>query len=321
MKVVVTGAAGFIGAYVAARLLSDGHEVLGIDNLNVTTDPALKQRRVEGLLDREGFRFERADLKEDATLDLFEAFRPQGVVHLAGRAGVRASVADPAPYMQDNVAVTSALLQRAVRAGSVEHFTFASSSSVYGDGARAPFREDDATDRPISPYAATKKACELLGHAFHHAHGLPVTALRFFSVYGPLGRPDMAVDIFARAMLAGQAVPMYGDGSMERDYTFVEDIADGVVRILSQPRGFEVVNLGNDSPVALSRLIEVLGEAVGVKPEIKPLPAPPGDVTRTHADITKARTLYGYAPRTSITEGARRVVARMRDDQRSGLLP
>lgn len=306
MRALVTGCAGFIGANCAKRLVDAGHEVVGIDSVNDYYDTAVKRARLAQLVPRSNFEFLEGDLLDTNLLDRVFASPPTKILHLAARAGVRASLDDPMVYVRDNVAVTTELLSRAAKA-DVEHFVYASSSSVYGEQVKIPFSETDPVDSPISPYAATKVACERMAHTFHHLYGLPVTGLRFFTVYGPKGRPDMAVWIFSRALLDGKPIRMFGDGSTARDYTFIDDIVDGVERVLDKPLGCQIVNLGNDHPVTLGDMIATMGRVFGREPVIERLPQPAGDVSQTHADISKARSLYRYDPKTSLEQGLTRV--------------
>ena len=235
--------------------------------------------------------------------------RPEAIVHLAARAGVRPSIEAPALYAEVNVVGTVHWLEAACRLEPRPRFVYASSSSVYGDRPTAPFRETDPVDLPVSPYAATKKACELLAYTFHHLHGLPVTGLRFFTAYGPRNRPDLAIAKFAALIDRGDPVPMFGDGSTRRDYTFVADIVDGILRAIEHCRSHHLYNLGNSTPIALGAMIEELGAALGKTPRINHLPEQPGDVRMTCADITRAGAELGYAPRTSFREGLKEFVA------------
>jgi UDP-glucuronate 4-epimerase len=243
-------------------------------------------------------------------------FTPEVVVHLAARAGVRPSIEEPALYASVNVVGTVHLLEAACRLESRPRFVYASSSSVYGDRPDAPFRETDPVDHPVSPYAATKKACELLAHTFHHLHGLPVTGLRFFTAFGPRNRPDLAIAKFARLIDRGAPVPMFGDGTTRRDYTFVADIVDGIVRAIEHCKGHHLYNLGHSEPVELRTMIEAIGEALGKPPILERLPEQPGDVRQTYADISRAATELGYAPRTPFREGLAQFVAWYRDEGR-----
>lgn len=316
-RVVVTGGAGFIGSHLCERLLLRGDEVFAVDNFDPFYDPALKREAVRALERRPGFRLVEADLLDAGAVDegLTAAGAAPGgvdaVVHLAARAGVRPSIEAPELYARVNVEGTAAALELTRRLGA-RGFVFGSSSSVYGNTAPVPFSESDPVDRPISPYAATKRAGELLAHSYSHLYGMAVVCLRFFTVYGPRQRPDLAIHKFARLMDAGKPIPFFGDGSTERDYTYVDDIVQGVegaiAYAVANPGCFELVNLGESDTVPLSRLVELLSDALGVAPRLERLPPQPGDVERTCADLTRARALLGYAPSTRIEAGIPRFV-------------
>ncbi len=308
MRVLVTGAAGFIGSSVTDRLLRDGHEILGLDNFNDFYDPAIKARNLAFAQAHPGFELVRGDILDAPLLaSVFDRFRPERVVHLAAWAGVRPSIERPALYQKVNVEGTTNLLERC-RLDGVERFVFASSSSVYGDREEVPFRETDRVDHPISPYAATKKAGELLCHTWHHLFGLNVDCLRFFTVYGPRQRPEMAIHKFTDAIAHGREVTLFGDGTSSRDYTYIDDIVDGVVASLETVEGYRVFNIGESKTVELGALVDLIGQAVGVAPRVVHLPTQPGDVTRTYADISRARARLGYDPKVGIEEGIRRFV-------------
>lgn len=309
MNFLVTGGAGFIGSHVCERLLDRGHAVWALDDLNPYYDPAIKLRTVGELEARgRGFTFVRGDITERAVVDrLFEQVRFDQVIHLAARAGVRPSLADPALYQRVNVEGTVNLLEAGRRKG-VPKFIIASSSSVYGVNARVPFAEDDPIHRPISPYAASKLACEALGHVYHHVHGLDVVMLRFFTVYGPRQRPDLAIHKFASLISRGKPIPVFGDGSTARDYTYVDDTVDGVIAATERTFGFEIINLGESQTVTLSALIGLLEAALGRKAVVDRQPEQPGDVPITYASIEKARRRLGYQPRVKIEEGIPRFV-------------
>lgn len=303
MRVLVTGCAGFIGASVAARLLAE-HDVVGVDSMNDAYDVRLKEWRL-AQLPPERFRFVRADVADrDAMARLFDEHRFDAVVNLAARAGVRPSIDAPAEYLRTNVEGTLVLLELC-RRRDVRTFAFASSSSVYGDRNPRPFREDCDTDHPLSPYAASKKSAELLGATYAHLHGIDVAALRFFTVYGPAGRPDMAPFRFIRWIAEGEPVVLYGDGSHERDFTYVDDIARGVVSSL-RVRGYEAINLGNDRPATVSQLIDIVEKAVGRPARIERRSPSAADVPKTWADITRARRLLGWQPTVGLEEGVAR---------------
>jgi UDP-glucuronate 4-epimerase len=310
MRTLVTGGAGFIGSHLVDRLLATGHEVVAVDNFDPFYDPARKRANLARAAAHPRFRLVERDIRDAAAIDgLVCEVRPDAIAHLAARAGVRPSIADPALYAEVNILGTVNLLAAACRLEPRPRFVFASSSSVYGDRPDAPFRETDDVDRPVSPYAATKVACERLAYTFHHLHGLPVTGLRFFTAYGPRNRPDLAVARFADLIERGAPVPMYGDGTTRRDYTFVTDIVAGVARAIETCSNFRIYNLGNNQPVALRDMIAMLGEALGRRPLIEELPEQPGDVRMTCADIERARADLGYAPTTPMPEGLRRYVA------------
>lgn len=310
---VVTGGAGFIGSHLCQRLLDRGHPVVVVDCFDSFYDPAIKRRNVEGLAPHGLLRVVEADIRDAAALEA--GVREAGgegaaaVVHLAARAGVRPSIDDPMLYSQVNLDGTVATLEMARRLG-IGRFVFGSSSSVYGNNPKVPFSEDDAVDRPISPYAATKRAGELMCHSYAHLYGLSVVCLRLFTVYGPRQRPDLAIHKFARLMAAGKPIPLYGGGNTRRDYTYVDDIVQGIEGALDytarHPGDFQIVNLGESDTVPLSRLVQLLAAALAVEPLIEQLPAQPGDVDQTFADISRARALLGYDPRVRIQEGISR---------------
>lgn len=310
MHFLVTGGAGFIGSHVAEHLLAAGHEVTVFDDLNPFYDPAIKRATLQ-VLERSGngrFRFVQGDLVERASLDaLFAGERIDQVIHLAARAGVRPSLQEPALYQRVNVEGTVNLLEAGRMAG-VGKFILASSSSVYGVNAKVPFSEDDPIFQAISPYASSKLACEALGHTYHHVYGLDVVMLRFFTVYGPRQRPDLAIHKFARLIDSGRPVPVFGDGSTARDYTYVDDIVSGVLACTRRQFGFGIYNLGESQTVTLLELIALLEQALGRKAVLDRQPLQPGDVPITYADISKARRDLGYDPRTKIAEGIPRFV-------------
>jgi len=309
MNFLVTGGAGFIGSHVCERLLQIGHKVWAFDDLNDFYDPAVKRqnlREIETL--GQPFTFLQGDLTDRKRLDeLLGAVRFDQIIHLAARAGVRPSLRDPALYQRVNVEGTVNLLEAARRQG-VKKITIASSSSVYGVNSKVPFSEDDPIFCAISPYAASKLACEALGHVYHHVYGMDVVMLRFFTVYGPRQRPDLAIHKFARLIRAGQPIPVFGDGTTARDYTYVTDTVDGVIAATQQEFGYEIFNLGESQTVQLARLIELLEEALGQKAIIDRQPPQPGDVPITCANIAKARARLGYAPRVKIEAGVPRFV-------------
>lgn len=318
MKIIVTGGAGFIGAHLCRRLLSRGDQVVAVDNFDPFYDPAFKRRSVEELRAFDGFRLVEADLLDPAALGAglaaagVEAGGVDAIVHLAARAGVRPSIEEPVVYTRVNVEGTVQALELARRL-EVPGFVFGSSSSVYGNRAEVPFSESDPVAAPISPYAATKRAGELICHTWAHLYGLGIVSLRFFTVYGPRQRPDLAIHKFTRMLSEGRPLPFFGDGSTRRDYTWVDDIVQGIegaiAYAVAHPGCFELVNLGESDTVTLARLVELLGQALGVEPALTRLPPQPGDVERTCADISRARALLGYAPATRIEEGIPRFVA------------
>jgi UDP-glucuronate 4-epimerase len=310
MRVLVTGAAGFIGSNLVDRLLADGHVVVGLDAFDDFYAENLKRSNLARALSQPRFRLAEIDIRDAPAIDrLFELEEFEAVAHLAARAGVRPSIERPSLYADVNVTGTVRLLEAACRLDPKPRFVYASSSSVYGARNTVPFRETDPVDLPVSPYAATKKACELLAHTFHHLHGLPVTGLRFFTAYGPRNRPDLAVASFARKIEAGQPIPMFGDGSTRRDYTYVGDLVDGVVRALERCRSHHLYNLGHSHPVGLSQMIDTLAHALGKPAKIERLPEQPGDVPQTYADISRAAAELGYNPSTPFEEGIARFVA------------
>ncbi len=308
MAILVTGAAGFIGSHVVERLLGDGEEVVGLDSFDPFYSRSIKERNLARARSDPRFRFIEADIRDAAKLEEACAntgARLDAIIHLAARAGVRPSIADPVGYHEVNINGAVHLLELARKRG-IRQFVFGSSSSVYGVNPRVPWREADRELEPISPYASTKLAGEMTAQVYATLFDLRVVALRFFTVYGPRQRPDLAIAKFAAKMRAGEAIPVFGDGSTRRDYTFVADIVDGVVRALRyDATRFEVVNLGNRSTVSLSEMIEVLGAVFEIAPQIERHPDQPGDVPQTWADATKARELFGWEPKTSFADGIR----------------
>ena len=311
---VVTGCAGFIGFHLATRLLQDGHRVSGLDSLNDYYEPALKRARLALLEKQAGFSFVQADVADrDAVQRLVDLARPEGVVHLAAQVGVRFSVKNPRAYTDSNLVGFGNVLEACTAAG-VEHLVYASSSSVYGANEKVPFSEDDPVDHPVSYYAATKKANELQAHAFSHLHRLPTTGLRFFTVYGPWGRPDMAPILFARNILKGQPIQLFNGGRMRRDFTYVDDVVESVVRVLARPpeaagreAPYRILNVGNSTPVELEVFIATLEKHLGRKADRVLAPMQPGDVVATWADTARLERLTGFAPATSLDEGLRRM--------------
>ncbi len=331
MKILVTGTAGFIGAALAERLLARGDEVIGVDNLNDYYDVRLKEARLARLTPHPGFTDIRASLEDrNAMAHIFTEHRPQRVVNLAAQAGVRYSLKNPHAYVDSNLAGFMNILE-GCRHHHVEHLVYASSSSVYGANTRMPFSVHDNVDHPVSLYAASKKANELMAHTYSHLYGLPTTGLRFFTVYGPWGRPDMALFIFTRNILAGKPIDVYNHGKCRRDFTYIDDIVEGVIRTLDRIPApnpgwsgddpdsatslapYRLYNIGNHQPVELMRFIEILEDALGQKAEKNLLPLQPGDVPATYADVDDLMRDVGFSPSTPIEEGIERFVAWYRE--------
>ncbi len=326
MKVLVTGPAGFIGSHVVLRLLARGLEVIGLDNLNTYYDPRLKEARLARLQRSNCFSFQKISIEDaDAISLLFKKAKPKRVVHLAAQAGVRYSIEHPEAYVSSNLVGFANILE-GCRHANVEHLVFASTSSVYGASRQVPFSEHGVTDHPVSFYAATKKANEAMAHSYAHLYRLPCTGLRFFTVYGPWGRPDMALFKFTDAILAGKPIQVFNHGKMVRDFTYVDDIVEGICRVLDQPAKanpewdgrspdpatslapYRIYNIGNSRPVDLMRYVRVLEECLGRKAIIDFQPMQPGDVPETCADTTELQKAVGYKPDTSIEEGVKRFV-------------
>ncbi len=326
MNILVTGAAGFIGSTLALRLLERGDRVVGLDNLNDYYDVRLKEARLERLRAFTGFEFEKADIADrERIARLFAERRFDAVMHLAAQAGVRYSTENPAAFVDANLVGFGNVIEGA-RRSNVGHFVFASSSSVYGANAKLPYAEDDNIDHPVSLYAATKKANELMAHSYAHLYRLPCTGLRFFTVYGPWSRPDMAMIKFTRGILAGEAIPVYNRGEMVRDFTYIGDIVEGVVRVIDRPAQpdpawtavapkpsssnapYRIYNIGNNRPVKLMRYIEVLEQCLGKKAKLDLLPLQPGDVLETIADVSRLDAAVGFKPSTPIEDGIARFV-------------
>jgi UDP-glucuronate 4-epimerase len=311
---MVTGGAGFIGSTLVDRLLLEGREVVAVDNFDPFYAPERKRSNVSEALRSSRFRLVELDIRDaEGVRRLVLEIKPEAIIHLAAKAGVRPSIDAPSSYVDVNVGGTTHLLDAAVRLAEPPKFVFASSSSVYGDRPDAPFRESDPVDHPVSPYAATKKACELMASTFHHLHALPVTGLRLFTAYGPRNRPDLAIAKFAGLIERGEPIPMFGDGGTLRDYTYVGDIVEGILLAVDRAEGSRLYNLGNASPVLLRDMIAALGRALGKPVIVQNLPEQPGDVKKTHADIALARLELGYQPSTTLEEGLARFVAWFRN--------
>jgi UDP-glucuronate 4-epimerase len=335
MKILLTGAAGFIGSTTAHRLLARGDEVVGLDNLNDYYDVRLKQDRLARLTPHPAFRFLKMDVADRAGMEaLFEAERFDRVIHLAAQAGVRYSLKNPHAYIDSNIVGFTNILE-GCRHSQVQHLVYASSSSVYGGNTRLPFSEHDSVDHPVSMYAATKKANELMAHTYSHLFRLPTTGLRFFTVYGPWGRPDMALFLFTKAILEGRAIDVFNHGHMQRDFTFVDDIVEGVIRVLDRPAEvdpafvsdtpdpgtsnapYRVFNIGNNDPVPLLDFIAAIEEALGMPAKKNLLPLQAGDVPATYANVDALRDWTGFTPATPIRTGVQRFIAWYRDYYRT----
>lgn len=309
---LVTGGAGFIGSTLSERLLKEGNKVVIIDNFCDFYDEKIKENNIKELLKNNNFKLYRKDIRDrEALKEIFDENNINIVMHLAAMAGVRPSIENPILYQEVNCMGTQNILEE-MRNHNVKNLVMASSSSVYGNCKEVPFREDMVVDFAISPYAATKKANEVMTHVYHKLFDMNVIMLRFFTVYGPKQRPDLAINKFTRLMLNGEEIPMFGDGTTSRDYTYIDDIVDGIVKscnyVLENKNVYEILNIGNSSPVSLKEMIETIAKVLDVKPKIKQLPMQPGDVDRTYADISKAKKLIGYNPKTSFEEGIRKFV-------------
>jgi UDP-glucuronate 4-epimerase len=319
MNVLVTGGAGFIGSAITDRLLARGDGVVCLDSFDAFYDPRIKRKNIETAEGDPRFTLVEGDIRDaDLLAQLATAHDIDAVIHSAARAGVRPSIEAPQLYEDVNVKGTMNLLELA-RKIQPENFVFLSSSSVYGVNKKVPFSETDPVDHPISPYAATKKACELICHTYQHLFGLNITCIRPFTVYGPRQRPEMAIHKFTRMIDQGQAIPLFGDGSSQRDYTYIDDLVDGILRALDRPLGYDVINLGEQETIALKDLVGLIEENLGKKAEIEAHPDQPGDVPITYADISRAREVLGYAPKVSVADGVRRFVDWYRDNQSAEL--
>jgi UDP-glucuronate 4-epimerase len=336
MRILVTGAAGFIGYHTAERLLARGDEVIGLDNMNEYYDVTLKEARLARLKDRKGFSFHKVDLADQGKMDaLFQEERPTAVIHLAAQAGVRYSLTDPHAYVRSNVTGFMHILE-GCRHNDVRHLVYASTSSVYGADTAMPFSERRGAGHPLTIYAATKRANELMAHSYSHLFGVPVSGLRFFTVYGPWGRPDMALFLFTKAILEGRPIEVFNQGRMQRDFTYVDDIVEGVIRVCDCPATpnpswngdapdasssaapWRIYNIGNSRPTDLLRYIDVLERCLGKKAERKMVGMQPGDVPATWADVSLLEEAVGYRPNTSVEEGVARFVDWYRDYYRIG---
>jgi UDP-glucuronate 4-epimerase len=301
-KILVTGAAGFIGSHLCERLIADGYTVVGLDNFDPFYDRKIKESNIKTLTESDRFKLIEGDIRD---ADCVESICGDGagiIVHLAAKAGVRPSIADFAGYADCNINGTMVLLE-AARKLNIRKFIFASSSSVYGNNKKVPFSETDNVDYPISPYAATKKAAELVCHTYHHLYKTDISCLRYFTVYGPRQRPDLAIHKFVKLIEQGKPIPVFGDGSMMRDFTYIDDIIDGTIAAIKKCKGYEIYNLGESRPVRLDKLVEEIEKSLGRKAVIEFKPVPPGDVERTYADIDKATKRLGYKPRIDISTG------------------
>ena len=319
MSILVTGGAGFIGSTLTKRLLSEGNKVVTIDNFCDYYDPKLKEKNVEEFLSNENFKLYRGDIRNrNEVKKIFDENNIDIIMHLAAMAGVRPSIENPILYQEVNGLGTQNILEEA-KLHNVKNLVMASSSSVYGNCKEVPFREDMIVDFAISPYAATKKANEVMSHVYHKLNDMNIIMLRFFTVYGPKQRPDLAINKFTRLMLENKEIPMYGDGSTSRDYTYVDDIVDGICKscdyVMTHDNVYEILNLGSYNPITLKEMIETIAEVLNVKPKIKELPMQPGDVDRTYADIEKAKKLIGYEPKTTFKEGIKNFIEWYKENQ------
>lgn len=309
---LITGGAGFIGSSLIEELLKQENKVIAIDNFCDFYDTKIKENNIKELVKNKNFKIYRNDIRDRQALkEIFDENDIDIVMHLAAMAGVRPSIENPVLYQEVNCMGTQNILEE-MKANNVKKLVMASSSSVYGNCKEVPFREDMIVDYAISPYAATKKANEVMTHVYHKLFDMNVIMLRFFTVYGPKQRPDLAINKFTRLMLDDKKIPMFGDGTTSRDYTYIDDIVDGIIKscnyILENKNVYEILNLGNSSPVSLKEMIETIGQALEIKPDIEQLPMQPGDVERTYADISKAKKLIGYEPKTTFKDGIRKFV-------------
>lgn len=316
MTIMITGCAGFIGSHVVDRLLGMGENVVGIDNFDPFYDISIKMRNIQHFMHKDNFRFYRADIRENSDLKkIFNNHDIDTMIHLAARAGVRPSIENPLLYEDVNIKGTINLLE-SCREHGIMNFIFGSSSSVYGVNEKIPFSEDDPVEKSISPYAASKRACEIFCSTYHHLYGISIACLRFFTVYGPRQRPEMAIHKFTRMIDRGQEIEMFGDGTSRRDYTYIDDIVDGIIGTLDKKFGFEIFNLGNSNVVELKVLIGLIEKNMGKEAKIKMMPDQPGDVPVTYADVSKAKRMLGYDPNVSIDEGIERFVKWYTDERK-----
>jgi UDP-glucuronate 4-epimerase len=313
LRILVTGAAGFIGSHLCERLIAQEVHVTGLDNFDEFYGRDIKEANIADLLERDNFKFIEGDIRDAECVEsILNEDKIETIVHLAAKAGVRPSIENPAGYQDVNVNGTVVMLEAARKAG-IKKFIFGSSSSVYGNNKKVPFSESDSVDFPISPYAATKKAGELLCHTYSHLYDINMTCLRYFTVYGPRQRPDLAIHKFSKLIEAGKPTPVYGDGSMQRDFTYIDDIIDGTVAAINNCEGYEIYNLGESRPVRLDELIREIEKALGKKAVINRLPMQPGDVYQTYADVTKAKEDLGYEPTTELADGLAKFVKWFRE--------
>ena len=308
----ITGGAGFIGSTLTKKLLDNGNKVVVIDNFNSYYDPKLKEKNVQEFYQNSNYKLYKGDIRNrEEVKKIFDENNIDVIVHLAAMAGVRPSIEDPVLYQEVNGLGTQIILEEA-HLHDVMNLVMASSSSVYGNCKEVPFKENIIVDYAISPYAATKKANEVMAHVYHKLYHMNILMLRFFTVYGPKQRPDLAINKFTRLMLNNEEIPMFGDGSTSRDYTYIDDIVDGIIKscayATTHNNVYEILNIGSNNPISLKEMIEIIGEELGVKPKIKELPMQPGDVDQTYADISKAKELIGYEPSTSFKEGIKKFI-------------
>ena len=309
---LVTGGAGFIGSTLASKLLELGNKVIVIDNFNDYYNPELKENNITEFINNSNFKLYRGDIRDRNVIkEIFDDNNIDVIVHLAAMAGVRPSIENPLLYQEVNGIGTQNILEEA-KLHNISNLVMASSSSVYGNCKEVPFREDMIVDFAISPYAATKKANEVMAHVYHKLNNMNIIMLRFFTVYGPKQRPDLAINKFTRLMLNNEEIPMYGEGSTSRDYTYVDDIVDGIIKscdyVENNKNVYEIINLGSNNPISLKEMINTIGKVLNIEPKIKELPMQPGDVDRTYADVSKAKRLLGYEPKTSFEEGIKKFV-------------